>query len=768
MDPEFDADSLFEKKFTFISTGIPKLNPAGQFFTSPLWEFVEGSELRAELDETRARLDDKDLITWGRHTSRTDLASFVMPDMRRKNVNIECQLFTRAWCKLMEMLIAFPVIDMKKRKNSNGAINCLFLCEAPGSFIHSVKYYVHSINPKVQFNWMASTLNPYYEQMDLIKTSIGDDRLIQRKETYGNWFFGVDDTGDLLDIDMMKQICCKYTEGKVHLVTCDGGISCIDEPDKQEQLSFPLIFNQFITAINCLKPGGSLILKMFTLFTSQSLTLVYLLVQLFEKVNCFKPVLSKSGNSEIYLVCTKLNRSTTDLITVITSQYFSKLRENCDTLSISSLLDEYEISQFFIQQFFDCSVLFMEHQKEAIIRNLEIYADPNREEIYSSLDRIKKLVSWTYITKRYPINYTDEQLNCGDQYKIRMYNCFKYFHYSLSNIVSSNESYEKRKNSIGTISMESISKVLPNLYQREEVEVIIRKWKKVGEPNFLPKCPMKIGKPYTRITNCRLVDKNLLHLYNLVISTDGKVRKIHEIKCQQALNLSAERTESRLGHLLRPSLKMIETKFNLLIAPESSLIIGPFLKVLNNNQIYPGLLSNLKDYDCASMDNRSIIIIDPFNYNDLNSAGNFLSIVEEEHHLIGLIVDQLIDYLTIAKSNDLLVIHSCSFLSRLMIELIYLLTKLFAQISIVPSFTNHLVEENKNYQLGILILLTNLDKQSTILTEGRKQKIISILSTIKSAYTKALESGRYLLEIFPFIDILPSKLIVFRFFIIIN
>ena len=45
------------------------------------------------------------------------------------------------------------------------------------------------------WDWIATTLNPYYEGNDN-GHMIGDDRLI--RHTGDNWYFGVDNTGNLM------------------------------------------------------------------------------------------------------------------------------------------------------------------------------------------------------------------------------------------------------------------------------------------------------------------------------------------------------------------------------------------------------------------------------------------------------------------------------------------------------------------------------------------------------------------------------------------
>lgn len=44
-------------------------------------------------------------------------------------------------------------------------------------------------------------------------------------------------------------------------------------------------------------------LKMFTMFESESICSMYLLTKLFGSVDVFKPATSKEGNSEVYVIC---------------------------------------------------------------------------------------------------------------------------------------------------------------------------------------------------------------------------------------------------------------------------------------------------------------------------------------------------------------------------------------------------------------------------------------------------------------------------------
>ena len=72
-------------------------------------------------------------------------------------------------------------------------------------------------------------------------------------------------------------------------MTADGSISCADDPDKQETVIGQLLYCEVVAAILILASGGSLVVKMFTMFESHTIGLLYLLCCLFEEVEIVKP-----------------------------------------------------------------------------------------------------------------------------------------------------------------------------------------------------------------------------------------------------------------------------------------------------------------------------------------------------------------------------------------------------------------------------------------------------------------------------------------------
>ena len=82
------------------------------------------------------------------------------------------------------------------------------VCEAPGAFIcathfyYNQRYNIHTSHSfQRQWDWTGLSLNPYYEGNDQA-AMVDDDRFII--ETLDRWYFGVDNSGNILDIDNIR------------------------------------------------------------------------------------------------------------------------------------------------------------------------------------------------------------------------------------------------------------------------------------------------------------------------------------------------------------------------------------------------------------------------------------------------------------------------------------------------------------------------------------------------------------------------------------
>lgn len=83
----------------------------------------------------------------------------------------------------------------------------------------SLNHFQQLNHPEVNWKWIATTLNPYYEG-NCLENMIIDDRFIV--QTLENWDFGVDYTGNIMNLANIKNLNekCKKIEGVCHKKIC--------------------------------------------------------------------------------------------------------------------------------------------------------------------------------------------------------------------------------------------------------------------------------------------------------------------------------------------------------------------------------------------------------------------------------------------------------------------------------------------------------------------------------------------------------------------
>ena len=158
--------------------------------------------------------------------------------------------------------------------------------------------------------------------------------------------------------------------GAVHLVTADGSIDCQSDPGRQESLVSDLHMAETVAALNMLTAGGDFVIKLFTIFESETVCLLYLLACSFSKVEIFKPATSKEGNSEVYVICKSLTPSSwlTATLEKLT-KYYGKFPVD------KSLFSQDEIPASFLSELRKSGELFQQLQENVISNNLHYWND---------------------------------------------------------------------------------------------------------------------------------------------------------------------------------------------------------------------------------------------------------------------------------------------------------------------------------------------------------------------------------------------------------
>ena len=354
-----------------ISIDIQECIPGNRYFS-------QLADLKKRLMEEKSKLDVYNVINWSKHTNFTYLYSELTKMLR---FDYKIDLCTTAWTKMWEILVRF-LPDLHKEKS----LRALYLCEGPGSFITCTNHYLKTkYGPDFNFEWSAITLADH------------DNGLFDKywgTWVPNNWFFGPDGTGDITNPNnIINGIWGRHLAdvNKCDLVTADGSINCQHDPNNQELIVCPLKYAEITAMLKSLKIGGTFVIKYFTLFEPQTVCQLWLLANLFRKINIIKPVTSKPGNSEVYIVCTDYNGISDADADLLVKSPPTSLIYSPDT-----------IPKDFLNFLFSTMTSIVNRQSHVIEQNIDWFNNRykmNAQKIYATKDFVSK-----EFIKKYGIN----------------------------------------------------------------------------------------------------------------------------------------------------------------------------------------------------------------------------------------------------------------------------------------------------------------------------------------------------------------------------
>ncbi|RUS31875.1 FtsJ-like methyltransferase-domain-containing protein [Jimgerdemannia flammicorona] len=382
---------LFKKHYDF-SLVKPVSNLTDLLFATPKWTLDRMQTMKRDLNNTRNRLNEKDIEMWHKHTRQTNFTGRVVATLRNK---MDIEMCTNAWIKMAELHSHYEFIPdadtFRSHPDYADTFSSLHICEAPGAFIASTNHFLRQIHrDKIRWRWTGFSLNPYYEGND-VAAMVDDDRMIL--ETLQNWYFGTDNSGNIFHHDNIRGIWKdRVGPSKVHLVTGDGSVDCSSDPNEQESLVSELHYAEAVCALGALRNGGSMVLKMFNLFECETICLLYMLGTYFDGLHVSKPSTSKSANAETYVIGTGF-RGISDIaleqLMEFVSPTFPKDR---------AMFPLDSIPKEFLEEMFDCANFFTSCQKGAIERNLDLESMMNQN-IRTNLRNLVDKVADEYIAQ---------------------------------------------------------------------------------------------------------------------------------------------------------------------------------------------------------------------------------------------------------------------------------------------------------------------------------------------------------------------------------
>ena len=258
----------------------------------------------SQLQELKNKIDSKD---WDKNKKfSNDYELIHIPNKRKKSDSIALyEPLSRSYFKMIEIIFDFKLLDKNSNKessdsnkDSNKDFKSAHIAEGPGGFMEATYNLSHNINIYKDYKHYGITL--YSNNKDIpgwnkASTFINSDSDIVIS-------YGKDNTGNIYNYENIIEFGNTVGINSCHIVTGDGGFDFSLDFNKQEQLSYRLIFCEIVCALTVQKVGGHFVCKMFDTFSMSSIKLLYFISCFYEEVYLNKPLTSRPANSEKYIV----------------------------------------------------------------------------------------------------------------------------------------------------------------------------------------------------------------------------------------------------------------------------------------------------------------------------------------------------------------------------------------------------------------------------------------------------------------------------------
>lgn len=190
---------------------------------------------------------------------------------------------SQAWLKFYEILSETNIIN-----KNNKTLKTFHLCEAPGSFIDCLAYYLRKETKITKFEWNAQS-----HKKTKNKIYLGDDfKLI--KQNPNNWNWGADGDGDITSCNNI--LSYKPLANDVELITSDCGIP-MGTPGYEK-----IVFSSMVAITYLLPLNGNMIFKILTPIETPIIwNIIYLWFNNFKELRFFKPI-QNAQSREFYII----------------------------------------------------------------------------------------------------------------------------------------------------------------------------------------------------------------------------------------------------------------------------------------------------------------------------------------------------------------------------------------------------------------------------------------------------------------------------------
>lgn len=249
-------------------------------------------KLIKQIDDIGLELDKKPIELYNKVKLQFEIFN---KDFRQKISKLYGFDVSQGGIKMNEMISTFKDLVPTDKK----VVKSFHICEAPGSFIYMLRYYVKDILGH-KLEWKSQSINPYHKNT-LTKFGPGLPALKNDllKDKNGEWVTGNSNKniGNITNIKTIKSYS-KYCKD-VDIITADCGMGGNVRGKHAEKLVFFTILFMLMNV----PLGKNCLMKLYLPINSELyIYMIYLLYRYFKKVYIYKPIVN-FRSEEFYIVC---------------------------------------------------------------------------------------------------------------------------------------------------------------------------------------------------------------------------------------------------------------------------------------------------------------------------------------------------------------------------------------------------------------------------------------------------------------------------------
>lgn len=246
-----------------------------------------------KLQILKNKIDSKD---WDKNKKfSNDYELIHIPHKRKKSDSIALyQPLSRSYFKMIEIIFDFKLFDNCLDDNFKSA----HIAEGPGGFMEAIYNLSHNLNRFKDYKYYGITL--FSNNKDVPGWNKAINFINSDSDIIIN--YGKDGTGNIYNSQNIESFSKLCGFNSCDLVTSDGGFDFSLDFNKQEELSYRLIFCEMVCALSVQKKGGSFICKIFDTFMTSTVKLLFFIGCFYDEVYLNKPLTSRPANSEKYIV----------------------------------------------------------------------------------------------------------------------------------------------------------------------------------------------------------------------------------------------------------------------------------------------------------------------------------------------------------------------------------------------------------------------------------------------------------------------------------